>query len=228
MPHRDNSRVFSIWTTRQFLKRELNLVVCAGTKAAQKLSITWVSYCEKSFFRLIYSVITNEVHEFQVVNIDQTGMILIAGGGQRSYEEFGAQQVLIHGKGQKRAFTAVLATALDGTVLPVQSFCKGKTQQSLLEVDLENRKSHWHIAEIDGHRFALNPNKHWSSLHITQEWFRSVLEPHRLRMILLHDLQDDAKLVVYIDCWSVHRGKELAAWLKITYKWSIIIFVPAN
>ncbi|KAF8242660.1 hypothetical protein K440DRAFT_564808, partial [Wilcoxina mikolae CBS 423.85] len=61
-----------------------------------------------------------------------------------------------------------------------------------------------------------------------KKWFREILEPYRERMLLLHNLPELAKLIVFLDCWSVHRGRDLAVWLNATYSWLIIIFVPAN
>lgn len=43
----------------------------------------------------------------------------------------GVKQVLIHGKDEKRAFTAVLSGSCKGKVLPIQSVWKGATSVSL-------------------------------------------------------------------------------------------------
>jgi hypothetical protein len=226
MPHRDDAPVFSIWITRRFLKRELNWVVRSGTKAAQKLSSSWITDCEKTFFRLSFTILNENIHPLMVVNADQTGVILVPGGTQQTYEEQGVKQVLIHGKEEKRAFTAVLATSLDGSVLPSQSVWMGKTEQSLPSQNANY--SQRNIAESEGHCFVLNPRKHWSSFQTTKSWFIFIIEPYRQRMITKYTLSHNAKMIVYLNCWSVHRGKELATWLKSTYTWLILIFVPAN
>jgi hypothetical protein len=213
----------SIHTVRRFLHRELKWVVRAGTKAAQKLPKEWEMQCEKAFFRLVYTIAKEGVHQSLLVNADQTGVILVPGGSQKTYEEQGSRQVLIHGKEEKRAFTAVLATSNDGTVLPTQSIHKGKTPASLPSFD---RRA---PAEAKGHRFRLNPSKHWSSLDTTKLWFQEILFPYREQMIKKHGLDETAKVIVYIDCWSVHRSAALGAWLRAPEQNFVVpIFVPAN
>jgi hypothetical protein len=213
----------SIHTVRRFLHRELKWVVRAGTKAAQKLPKDWEIQCEKTFFRLVYTIAKEGVHQSLLVNADQTGVILVPGGSQKTYEEQGSRQVLIHGKEEKRAFTAVLATSNDGTVLPTQSIHKGKTPASLPSIECRAP------AEAKGHRFSLNPSKHWSSLDTTKLWFKEILFPYRVQMIKKHGLAETAKVIVYIDCWSVHRSAALGAWLRQPEQNFIIpIFVPAN
>jgi len=226
MPHRDNAPVSSIWITCWFPQYQLNWVVCSGTKAAQKLSFSWISDCEKTFFRLSFTVLNENIHPSMVVSADQTGVILVPGGTQQAYEEQGVKQVLIHEKEEKQAFTAVLATYLDGTVLLSQSVWMGKTEQSLPSQNLNYSQRNIHKSE--GHCFVLNPRKHWSSRQTTNSWFISIIEPYWQRMITTYALSSNAKMIVYLDCWSVHHGKELAIWLKSTYTWLILIFLPVN
>jgi hypothetical protein len=118
MPHRDDAPVFSIWITPRCLKLELNWVVCSGISVAQKLSSSWNTDGEKIVFRLSFSILNENIHPSMVINTDQTGLILVPEETQWTYEEHGVKQVLIPGKEEKRAFTAMLPTSLDGTVLP--------------------------------------------------------------------------------------------------------------
>jgi hypothetical protein len=217
----------SLHTVRRFVRRELNWVVRAGTKASQKLAADWQLQCEKTFFRLVYAVANHKIHPSLIVNCDQTGVVLVPGGSQRTYEEKGAKQVSLHGKEEKRAFTCVLATAMNGTVLPTQSVHKGKTEASLPERCVFNISSERDRATEKGHRFVLNPTKHWSNQETTQKWFTDVLFPYRERMIQQHNLSPLAKCIVYFDCWAVHRSVALMTWLR-QFHFIIPIFVPAN
>jgi hypothetical protein len=88
----------SLHTVRRFVRRELNWVVRAGTKASQKLAADWQLQCEKTFFRLVYAVANHKIHPSLIVNCDQTGVVLVPGGSQRTYEEKGAKQVSLHGR----------------------------------------------------------------------------------------------------------------------------------
>lgn len=49
-------------------------------------------------------------------------------------------------------------------------------------------------------------------------------------MIKQHTLDREVheKMIIILDCWSVHRGKALAAHIKVTFPWLILIFIPAN
>lgn len=63
--------------------------------------------------------------------MDQTGVVLVPGANDHTYEKKRAKQIPIHGKDEKRAFTAVLPGRQTGTVLPIQSVWKGATSRSL-------------------------------------------------------------------------------------------------
>lgn len=175
-----------------------------------------------AFFRMLYCIMHGNIHDSLVINVDQTGIILIPGGDQRTYEQQGAKQVPHWGKEEKRAFTVVLSTAINGVVLPSQSIWKGSTDKSLPNIAARTNP------EENGHRFVVNPNKYWSLFETTKLWFQQILEPYRIRMIKAHNLPLDPKVIVYHDCWAVHRGIELRSWLKYMYNWLIILFVPAN
>ncbi len=56
-----------------------------------------------------------------MVNIDQTGAILILGESDNIREVKSAKQVFIYGKEEKKEFTIVLLVHLEGKILPTQS-----------------------------------------------------------------------------------------------------------
>lgn len=64
-----------------------------------------------------------------LINMDQTGVILIPGDNY-TYEEKASTQVEIVGKDEKRAFTLVVATSCGGDVLPFQQVWGGATKKS--------------------------------------------------------------------------------------------------
>lgn len=109
-----------------------------------------------------------------------------------------------------------------GQVLPIQSVWKGATSRSL------PTKSDYAEAKAAGHRFAFNRDTHWSSLTTTQQWINEILLPYRTAMIQEHSLSLDTKMILYIDCWTVHRSKEFRDWAKETHPELILIFVPAG
>lgn len=153
----------------------------------------WLEKCQKCFFRFVYTASKENIHQSMIVNADQTGIVLVPGGDDPTYEPKGSKQVLIHGKDEKRAFTCVTSVTGTAQVLATQSVWKGKTQQS--RPTLESL----HTAYNLGHSFTSNPNKHWSSFDTTKEWIQDILLPYRERMIAKYSLDKKAKMILYLD-----------------------------
>jgi len=61
-----------------------------------------------------------------------------------------------------------------------------------------------------------------------QEFFEKIITHHRQRMIKQHNLADSAKCIIYFDSCRVHRSADMLSYLKDTYTWLIVIFVPAG
>lgn len=129
-------------------------------------------------------------------------MLLVPGGNENTYEVKGAKQVPIHGKEEKRAFTVVLSVDLGGEVLVTQSVWKGVLASSLPTAKASEE------ATKRGHRFGLNRHTHRSNLETTKAWIAEILLVHRDRMIRTHNLLVDSKMILYLDCWTIHRSKE--------------------
>lgn len=100
--------IFSIATTRRFLSKQLGWSSRKETKDGQKTPKDWKASCDKTFFRFVYTVRKENIHIMNIMNIDQTGVVLVLGANDATYEMKGAKQVPIHGKDEKRAFAAVL------------------------------------------------------------------------------------------------------------------------
>ncbi len=77
---------------------------------------------KKTFFNFDYNVYFEDINKYLMVNIDQTGAILIFSESDNIYEVQSAKQVFIYGKEKKREFTIVLSVHLEGKTLPTQSF----------------------------------------------------------------------------------------------------------
>ena len=134
--------------------------------------------------------------------MDQTGVVLVPGGNKKTYEVKGFHQVLLHGKDEKRAFIAVLSVAATGKILLIQSVWKGKTKDS------QPSESATRNALEKGHRFTSNPRTYWSSFETSKKWVEEILFSYQERMIAKHGFYPEAKLILYLDCWTVHRSKE--------------------
>ena len=55
------------------------------------------------------------------INTDQTRMLLIPSGNERTYEVKGAKDVGVIDDEEKLAFTAVIGCAADGYIIPLQT-----------------------------------------------------------------------------------------------------------
>lgn len=197
----------------------------APTNAAQKVPDDWIYLCTLAFYRISQTVASEDIHPSLLVNLDQTGVLLNPTGDMYTYEEKGSKQVGLHGKDEKRAFTSLLSMTAEGDLLPSQSIWPGSKAQSLPSADV--RKP---LEEL-GHLFSLNPSDsktHFSCFESMKEYFEGILVPHRFRMIQQHGLDKDAKCIVLLDCWAVHKSHDMLSWLFDTFPWIIIIFVPAG
>ncbi|RPA71453.1 hypothetical protein BJ508DRAFT_198713, partial [Ascobolus immersus RN42] len=201
----------------------LNWRVRCETQAGHKLPLNWEDQCERAFFRIVYTVAHEKIHPSLLINLDQTGMNVIPGGGLRTYDQLGARQVSLLGKEEKRGFTATLGVTADGQLLGAQSTWKGKTAASLPAVGLR------FAAERDlGLTFVLNPKNHWSCLDTIKKLVTNVVSPHRDKMIMEHKLDTNAKVILYLDCWKVHKSEDFRTWIFDDIPWAILIFVPAG
>ena len=76
---------------------------------------------EKTMSQNIFSIdtyyIQKKIHLSLLINIDQTGMILVSDGNKKIYKVKRSHQVPLHGKYKKWTFTTVLFVAATKEVL---------------------------------------------------------------------------------------------------------------
>lgn len=73
-----------------------------------------------TFFRLVYTNATADIHPLHVIHADQTMIHFVPGRNQHSYDANGWKQVSLHRLDEKSGFTSLLAIAIAGTVLRTQ------------------------------------------------------------------------------------------------------------
>lgn len=124
----------------------------AGTRAAAKLPDDAVSQCERALFRIVHLINLYDVPPGLIINMDQTGIILLM-SKNRTFDVRGARQVDIAGRDEKRAYTLCVATTPAGDILPFQQVWAGKTRTSLPSssadgyVDAIGQGSHFAVAD---------------------------------------------------------------------------------
>lgn len=120
-PHNGYIPLLSLSSVRRYGNTELNWSFRAATKPSQKIPDNWEDLCEMTFFRLVYTIATSDIHPSLVINADQTMIHLVPGGNQRTYDEKECKQVSLHGLDEKRGFISLVAITVAGTVLGMQS-----------------------------------------------------------------------------------------------------------
>ncbi|KAG0124720.1 hypothetical protein HOY82DRAFT_493849 [Tuber indicum] len=168
--------------TKRFLYEKLNWSFRANTKSSQKLPKDREQKCYETFVRLGFLIYTEQIHQTLIVNYDQTGIVLVPGGQDHTYEERGAKQVAIGGRDEKRAFTSLISTAITSELLPTESVWTGKSERSLPILQYRER------AVAEGHIFSYNPNNYWSSLATMKDYVEKIIKPNRNAIIAKHNL----------------------------------------
>ncbi|KAJ2936155.1 hypothetical protein H1R20_g939, partial [Candolleomyces eurysporus] len=193
---------------RHFLASVMGWSLRHGTRAAAKLPDDAVEQC-------------------LVVNMDQTGVIILM-SKKRTYEQKGARQVSILHQDEKRAYTLCVASTPAGDILPFQQVWAGKTSTSLLSSDA---KGHAEALELGFHFTVANSDKktsHFSTLKTMKEWMQKILQPWIKEYIRSHDLPKNQKSILFIDCYPVHAGVEFCTFVFEEFPNVFLIFVPAN
>lgn len=70
---------YSLATTRRFSQIELNKISRKVTKDRQKTPDDSEEICKETFFRFIYTVRSGGISKYLIMNVDQTGVILVPG-----------------------------------------------------------------------------------------------------------------------------------------------------
>jgi hypothetical protein len=150
-------------------------------------------------------------------------MQLVPAGNARTYHTKNSLDVSVANGDDKRGYTAVLASAASGKMLPLQVIYGG-AEGSLRA--LPNVLCRATVA-AKGFVFAQTPT-HWSSQGSMRKYIIGMIDPYVRSVIKASNgqLPVDQKAVLLIDCWSVHKSEEFLSWMKEEYPHLIILFVP--
>ena len=188
------------------------------TTTANKLPTDWQRQGEHMAMRIAVHIEFSKVEPCLIVNWDQTGIILVP-AASRTYEKRGEDRVVVLGAEEKRQITAVLASSMDGDMLPLQLIFKGKTHRS--------RPAHTAASVAAGFHLTSTEN-HWSTQYTMQEYITRIIEPYRQRKIKERALPHDSRMILVLDAWSVHRSEEFRKWIATTHPLMHLVYVPAN
>lgn len=85
------------------------------------MSNDWKILFKKTFFRPVYIVRKRNISITFIMNIDQSGVVLVPRANDAIYEKKRTKQVLIHGKNKQLAFIIILSGSCKSRVLLIQS-----------------------------------------------------------------------------------------------------------
>ncbi|KAG9080301.1 hypothetical protein FRC06_006811 [Ceratobasidium sp. 370] len=114
---------------------------------------------------------------------------------------------------------------MSGHLLPFQAIYTGKSSRSVPD----STSSAWSEAEKLG--FLLEPSNtrtYWLNLSTMKSWVTGILVPYFESQKKAKNLPPDQRCILQVDCWSVHRSREFRDWLKGTYPWIMLIYVPGG
>jgi hypothetical protein len=219
---RDPSLLESLQMSQQWIsywvRTKLKWRWRARTTTASKLPIDWEEQGVLMAKRIAAQMEMHEVHPSLVINMDQTGVNLVPAAAW-TYEKEGRTDVATLGAEDKRQITACLASSLYGDLLPLQLIFAGKTERCLPAATAASKSARAHI--------TCSPN-HWSSQQTMQQWITEVLMPYADRCIRQHQLNADAKIILVLDVWAVHKSEEFRLFLRTHHPRVRLVFVPAN
>ncbi|TFK18905.1 hypothetical protein FA15DRAFT_660328 [Coprinopsis marcescibilis] len=204
----------------QFFESVLNWSLRRGTRQAAKLPDNASDLTERTFFRIVHLVDLYDIPPGLIINMDQTGIILVM-SSKRTFETKNSRQVDIAHHDEKRAYTLCVTTTTAGDILPFQQVWSGKTKNSL-----PSMKSAGYTEAIESgfdFSFALSAKKtsHFSTIKTMKEpWIKKYIE--------LHNLPADQKAIFLIDCYPVHIGQEFRTHVFEEYPNIFLSFIPAS
>ncbi|KAF7796672.1 hypothetical protein EIP86_007855 [Pleurotus ostreatoroseus] len=209
----------------KFLREKLDWRLRRGTRPGQKIPVDATIQLTRTALRIAIRIRDNKIPAELIVNTDQT-QALFASTTNLTYERIGSKQVAVANMDEKRAFTLVVGVSLSGEVLPFQAIYAGSKRSRVLP---KATAPHYDVAQQLG--FCLEPSMtstYWATQETMRSYVRDIVVPyfnhHKRRL----GLKEDQQCIWYIDVWSVHRSEEFRTWLRKTYPWIRLIFVPAG
>ncbi|KAL3700331.1 hypothetical protein R1sor_018353 [Riccia sorocarpa] len=207
---------------RNWLQIRMGWSFRSGTTKASKLPLDYEEQGRRMTLRIAFLVAAHRVPEELVVNMDQTGIRLLAISNERTYALKGSRDVAVCGRDDKRVVTVCVASSVAGYLLPFQVIFQGKTDAVVprSEVATTLKEKGWHLNHTANH---------WSTLQSCKDWVKKIFKVYYACFCeAKHLVVGEQKLILLIDCWSVHRSQEFLAWLGETQPWIKLVFVPAG
>ena len=188
------------------------------TTAASKLPLDWRQKGIKMAKRIAAGMQLDKIHPSLIVNLDQTGMQLVP-SSHKTFEKKGEKSVAVIGAEDKRQITVVLASSMNGNMLPLQLIFQGETARSLPPQTPEIVATAVHLT---------HSSNHWSNQDTMKQYIKEIILPYYNKQIEENKLAANSKMMLILDAWSVHKSEEFRMHLRMHYPFISLVFVPAN
>ena len=196
-----------------------------GTTSGQKLPVDWEDQRAAMVHRVAATAAQHSIrHPCFIINWDQTGCVLLS-TSKYTYADKKSKQVPMVGQDDKRQITAVVASTLEGEMLPLQLIFMGqdhnkKEQRAVPKLSevTTRRVRDWHLTQTVNH---------WSSLESMKDYIRLIIKKWVEMKAAQHSVTNP-HVILLIDCWSVHTSAAFREWMRNNYPTYHVLFVPAN
>ncbi|KAF8602269.1 hypothetical protein BDV93DRAFT_444646 [Ceratobasidium sp. AG-I] len=199
----------------------LNWSYRTATQAAQKLPDDWEKKCIDMVMQIAWIIDHFRIPTLLVLNADQTGIFYVT-SGSKTWDERGSKQVAVVNKDEKRQFTLMPTITASGKVLPSQAIFKGTSIRTLPSP--ASRRA----TEEKGFVYTSGGEKHWSTLDCMKEYILKIVLPYVAAERQRLKLSSSQRIILLLDCWSVHRSKEFLDWMRQNHSFIRIVFVPGG
>jgi hypothetical protein len=207
--------------TRKFLRTVCLCSYRKSTKSAQHLPADWKNQIEVMIERIALLVEKFDVRKELIVNIDQTGVLLVP-VSCFSYERTGSVDCAVVGKSQKRQFTVVMGVSAGNILLPLQLIHAGKSDSTRA---LPSPDAQAPLLR-NGFRFYQTPS-HWSSVDSHIQYINEILVPFYQNQC--RELRIDYEtqyFILIVDVW--HRDRRFLDFMATQHPRIKLVFIPGG
>lgn len=211
---------------RKFLENDMGYSVRRITKAGQKVPTDADTQLYHAFLRASAAIRDEDISPDLMVNSDQTN-IVYAHGSKVTFAPTGDKQVSGEGYEEKRAFTLQVSVSASGKVLPFQAIYQGVDARRSLPSKAAPFRT-FATSEL-GIKFVVSgTSTYWSNLETMKSYVTDILAPYFRAEIERLGLPPDQRCLWLIDVWSVQRSAAFREWVKKTFPWIIINYIPGG
>eukprot|EP01038_Epipyxis_sp_PR26KG_P012774 gene12774-17126_t len=221
-------RVIKAMASKTYRERFANVVV----EEDWTPSDSWCYWFMKNKMNLRIRIITDTlaldvmegVRPDMIIGSDEFGQHFFP-VNKRTWETNGAKHVESTIWDDKRQYTGNIIHNASGELLTLQLIFGGKSQRSLPTISPEIQKD-WIVS------YSKN---HWSNLKEKKaliDWIAKWRDERVDELIRKREIPASCRknlpMVILLDCWSVNTSKEFKDWIKETYPYMKVRYIPAG